>query len=81
MIGRQAENTDMAKKLIKHKICCVHFSCFVGTEFLKIQQSGKTSQKTTKFIKNKVFRFDHIFEKIEAKLGLRRYHDSALTFP
>ena len=81
MIGRQAENTDMAKKLIKHKIFCVHFSCFVGTDFLKIQQSGKKSQKTAKFTKNKVIRFDHIFEKIEAKLGLRRYHDSALTFP
>ena len=26
-----------------------------------------------------MIRFDHIFEKIQAKLGLRRYHDSALS--
>ena len=81
MIDRQAENTDMTTKIIKHTIFCVTFSCFVGTEFLKMQKSVKKSQKTTKFIKTKVIRFDHIFEKIEAKLGLRRYHDSALTSP
>ena len=31
------------------------------------------------FFKNNDIRFDHIFEKIEAKLGLKRYHDSALS--
>ena len=79
MIDRQAENTDMTRNIIKHTIFCVTCGCFVGTEFLKIQKSVKKSQKTTNFIKKKVFRVDHIFEKIEAKLGLKRYHDSALS--
>ena len=81
VIDRQAENTDMTTKIIKHTIFCVTFTSFVGTDFFKYKNRFKKTQKTTKFIKTKVIRFDHIFEKIEAKLGLRRYHDSALTSP
>ena len=41
----QAENTDMTKTLIKHKIFCVTFGCFVGTEFLKRQKFVKKRKK------------------------------------
>ena len=53
MIDRQAENTDMTTKIIKHTIFCVTFSCFVGTEFLKIQKSVKKSQKNRRKIAKK----------------------------
>ena len=55
VIDRQAENTDMTTKIIQHTIFCVTFSCFVGTEFLKIQQSGENRKKQQNLPKLKWF--------------------------
>ena len=64
-------------------ICCLNFWFFTHTMYfcfeigkIKIVEKCENSLVSSK---NSSIRFDTIFEKIEAKLGLWRYHDSALS--
>ena len=64
----QAENTDMTKTLIKHKIFCVTFGCFVGTEFLKTIKTTKNLKMCSFSPKNKMIILIKKSIEIEAKL-------------